>query len=188
MADQQPVYDIKITLLDVYCEETEDRFGEDEFYIAGMMLAPGMETRAVLTEPIGINNGQTKPFPPSQALILDAKGLKATDSVTFALAAYDEDAGKDLSKFVSFVVDLGLFVKQFISAADPVPNDLITKTRDFLIKEGWISKIDPDDYLGGLSETVPVADLHHGSRKVWSITNTPAKYQVHFNINKIARG
>jgi hypothetical protein len=88
---------VRIELLDVKCGNTEDVTGADEFYIVGAM-SDGTNTKAALTSPISINDGQTKSFPWNQQVIFDANVPQGV-TVRGGLKAFDEDLAKDWSKY-----------------------------------------------------------------------------------------
>src|SRR5262245_36112357 len=87
---------IRMELVDVVCADPEDVTGPDEFSVVGAVY-DGKETRGVLTSPITIGAGQTKPFSAGQSVLYDGQ-LSDSATLRIGLTACDEDAAKDWSK------------------------------------------------------------------------------------------
>ncbi|MEH2287602.1 hypothetical protein [Nostoc sp.] len=88
---------VKVELVDVYCRDTEDVTGADDFYLVGGLVG-GQTTKAILTTPFKINDKQRKSFKPDQAVLFEGE-IPQGQSVKGGLKAYDEDFGKDWSKY-----------------------------------------------------------------------------------------
>ncbi len=147
---------VRIELLDVRCRNTEDVSGADEFYIIGA-LADGTNTKAALTSPIGINDGQIKSFDPAQQVIFDAD-VPEEQTVRGGMQAFDEDFGKDWAKHgdtankITDTVATGLK-----SSGNPYAVGAGTII-DYAVKGfGFFASLDKDDNLGTLELNVPAS-------------------------------
>lgn len=63
---------MKIELIDVYCRDTEDVTGADDFYLVGALVGGGV-TKPILTTPIKINDKQRKTFPGGQTVLFEGE-------------------------------------------------------------------------------------------------------------------
>ncbi|HEY9674757.1 MAG TPA: hypothetical protein V6D11_25180 [Waterburya sp.] len=141
---------VRIELLDVKCGNTEDVTGADEFYIVGA-LSDGTNTKAALTSPMDINDGQTKPFRADQRVIFDANVPNGV-TVRGGLKAYDEDYAKDWSQYGSMVEKIAAGVAVGLTVAGyPTAGDIL----NYGVKGfGFFASLDKDDELGKLELNV----------------------------------
>lgn len=164
---------LRVELVDVSCSDTEDVGtwpvdpGDDEFYVVGA-VTDGSNTRPVLTSPIKINDGQTRGFPSGQNIIFDAD-VPPDRTLRIALEAYDEDSGKDWSRYgqtVTMISDAvaGALVKSGNPYAVAAGAVLPVAVKAF----GGIMSMDKDDRLGTLTMDVPVASLPSSQEWNWT--------------------
>ncbi|MEW6493437.1 MAG: hypothetical protein AB1589_13170 [Cyanobacteriota bacterium] len=141
---------VRIELLDVKCGNTEDVTGADEFYIVGA-LSDGTNTKAALTTPMDINDGQTKSFRADQQVIFDAYVPNGV-TVRGGLKAYDEDFAKDWSQYGPMVNQITTVVAAGLSAAGyATAGDIL----NYGVKGfGFFASLDKDDELGKLELNV----------------------------------
>lgn len=66
---EQSMTRIRVELIDVYCKDTEDLTGADDFYLVGALVGGGV-TKAILTRPIKINDRERKSFYPEDCLFI----------------------------------------------------------------------------------------------------------------------
>lgn len=80
---------VKVELVDVYCRDTEDITGADDFYLVGG-FAGGQVSKAILTTPIKINDKQKKSSKPARMPV----AVVATESIVPAVAPCGPAAAK----------------------------------------------------------------------------------------------
>lgn len=138
---------MKIELIDVYCRDTEDITGADEFYLLGA-LAGGTVVKPILTKPIDINDKQKKTFPAGESVLFEGD-IPAGQSVKGGIKAYDEDFAKDWAKYGSTVTAISGGVSTVLAtfggpqgATAGAILGAVTKGVDFF------SQLDKDDLLG----------------------------------------
>jgi hypothetical protein len=135
---------VRIQLTTVKCFDTEDSLGEDELYIVGAS-SRGTDVHAVLTSPIGINDGQTKSFRLNQAVVFDGT-MPESDVIHGGLVAYDEDCGKDWSKYGDLVSSLSDLAEAGLAAGGyPTAGSVVKYATKAL---GLACSLDSDDELG----------------------------------------
>lgn len=158
---------VRIELLKVECGNTEDVTGADEFYIVGA-LSDGTNTKAALTTPIDINNGQTKSFQAAQRVIFDAYVPNGV-TVRGGLKAFDEDYAKDWSQYGPMVEKIAAGVALGLTAAGyPTAGDIL----NYGVKGfSFFAKLDQDDQLGKLELNVsPVGP--NVEEKTWNFSKS----------------
>ncbi|CDM98147.1 MULTISPECIES: hypothetical protein [Limnospira] len=137
---------IRIELIDVYCADTEDITGADDFYLVGALVG-GDVTKAILTRPIKINDKQRKQFNPQDSVLFDGNLLPG-QVIKGGLKAYDEDAGKDWSKYGDTITAISSMVSSAISAAGPYGVLAGTILSAATTGVGILASLDKDDLLG----------------------------------------
>ena len=135
---------VKVELVDVYCRDTEDVTGADDFYLVGG-LAGGQTTKAILTTPIKINDKQRKSFKPDQAVLFEGE-IPQGESVKGGLKAYDEDAGKDWNKYGDTVKKIsGAISAALATGPGAVAGTILSAATT---AADWLGPLDKDDLLG----------------------------------------
>lgn len=156
---------VRVELLDVKCGNTEDVTGADEFYIVGAM-SDGTNTKAALTSPISINDGQTKSFSSDQQVIFHANVPQGA-TVRGGLKAFDEDFGKDWSKYSPMVNKITDDVRKELEDADEKKAANILK---WAVKAfGFFASLDKDDELGKVELNVS-ASGPNVEEKTWKFS------------------
>ncbi len=144
---------VRIELLDVKCGNTEDVTGADEFYIVGA-LSDGTNTKAALTSPMDINDGQTKSFRSDQRVIFDAN-VPQGRTIRGGLKAYDEDFAKDWSKYGPTVNLITTAVVTGLQASGDPTAITAAQILNWGVKGfGFFASLDKDDELGKLELNV----------------------------------
>ena len=161
---------VQIVLHDVICRNTEDVTGPDEFYLVGV-VTDGKITKTVLTTPIVINDQQQKSFENGGGVIFDSE-VPSEAVVKIAILAFDEDAGKDWSKYGEIVKK----INEKVSAALQLIPSPYTATASAILPSivnaaGYIMKLDKDDLLGTLSKDIPIAVFPKGQHwQAWNFS------------------
>ncbi|WP_216595239.1 hypothetical protein [Cylindrospermum stagnale] len=137
---------IKIQLVNVQCKDTEDVTGADELYLVGALVGGGI-TKAILTTPIDINDGEVKKFKPDQSILFEGN-VPADESIKGGIKAYDEDAGKDWSKYGDTVTGITSAVSAVLAAAGPKGVLAGTILSASVKGVGILASLDKDDLLG----------------------------------------
>lgn len=180
---------IRVVLDQVFCIDTEDVTGGDDFYIAGA-VSDGSNSEGVLTVPIDINDNQTKPFGLGGGTVFD-KIVGDDRILKVALVAFDEDSNKDWSKHGEMVTKIGANVAAGLAA---IPNPY-TATASVILPlaiaaVGQIMSMDQDDQLGQHLMEFPVGGLPPGEHtQFWSFSGgswwySNWKYSVQYRIIK----
>jgi len=137
---------LKVELVDVYCRDTEDITGADDFYLVGGLVG-GTITKAILTTPIKINDKQRKSFKPDQAVLFEGE-IPQGESIKGGLKAYDEDAGKDWAKYGDTVQQISTAVSAALAVTGPQGAIAGTVLKAATTGVGILSTLDKDDLLG----------------------------------------
>jgi hypothetical protein len=157
---------VRIELVDVYCDNTEDVTGADEFYLVGVAKADGAEPKPILTTPIDINDGQRRTFASSEITMFEG-ALPEEGLVALYVQAYDEDAAKDWAKRPDYVDKMlgsvvsgagGVVVAAL--ATNPVGWATIAAAVGVGLVVGGFAFVvgqDRDDQLGTLQTLVPAS-------------------------------
>jgi hypothetical protein len=146
---------VKIELINVYCGDTEDVTGADEFYIVGALTdGTATNTKAALTSPISINNGQTKTFSNSQKVLFNGYVAQGT-TIRGGLKAYDEDWAHDWAQYEPWATKIKDAVVTGLNASGN-PKAVTAAT---ILNYGYkafsaLSYLDKDDLLGTLELNV----------------------------------
>lgn len=138
---------MKIELIDVFCRDTEDVTGADEFYLVGALVG-GTVIKPILTTPISINDNQKKTFPSDQTVLFEGD-VPQGQSVKGGIKAYDEDGAKNWAKYSSTVNAISTAVSVVLSAYGGPPGIaagaiLAAATQGL----GLLASDDDDDLLG----------------------------------------
>jgi hypothetical protein len=178
---------MKIELVDVYCGNTEDVTGADEFYLLGA-LAAGTVVKPVLTTPININDKQTKTFPAGQTVIFEGE-VPQGQSVKGGIQAFDEDFGKDWAKYGSTVSAISAAVSKILSMAGPAGVTAGAILGAATTVGGILSSLDKDDLLGTtqleISPTGPAFEERRWlMKKTGSIGWSTWDYTVRYRIQR----
>jgi hypothetical protein len=177
---------IRVELLDVHCNDTEDWTGADTLYVAGAAVrSDGQGGTPVLVPPIWINDGETKQFPYPQHVPFD--GMVPNDQyLILALDVWDEDASRDWTRNKEWIDDIqkvlpGLVgviagicsgsVSASVGAAGTA-KAILPPVRDAL--DTLIAK-DVDDNLGTLSVAIPPQGATT-EYLTWSFSHTPTRW------------
>jgi hypothetical protein len=160
---------VRVWLNDVRCTDTEDVTGADEFYLIGA-VSDGEHTSPILTRPQSINNGQTiSPVVNGTNLVFD-HDVPEDRVLKVALAAFDEDSGKDWNRYGEYVGAVGTGVSEVLKR---IPNPY-TIAAGFVLPYaigavGAIASMDQDDPLGEHAGTywVNTMDLNREDKHSW---------------------
>lgn len=152
---------IKIELIDVYCADTEDVTGADDFFLVGALVGGG-QTKAILTRPIKINDKQRKSFRPEECVLFDGD-IPEGQSIKGGLKAYDEDAGKDWSRYGDTVKQIASAVSSALAGAGSegaIAGKVLSVATSGV---GLLASLDKDDLLGAteleISATGPAYEV-----------------------------
>ncbi|MEH1872217.1 hypothetical protein [Nostoc sp.] len=137
---------LKVELVDVYCRDTEDITGADDFYLVGGLVGGGI-TKGILTTPVKINDKQRKSFQPDQAVLFEGE-IPQGESIKGGLKAYDEDAGKDWGKYGDAVKKITSAISGAIATTSPQGAAAGTILGVAVNAADFIGQLDKDDLLG----------------------------------------
>jgi hypothetical protein len=176
---------MKIELIDVYCRDTEDVTGADEFYLVGA-LAGGTVVKPILTKPISINDKQRKTFPAGESVLFEGD-VPQGQSVKGGIKAFDEDFGKDWAQYGSTVTAISGAVSTLLGAVGGPAGATAGAILGALTKVGGIlSSLDKDDLLGTteleISATGPAFEERSWLMKEgglgWSTWDYTVRYRI----------
>jgi len=180
---------MRVVLNNVSCSDTEDVTGPDEFYLVGA-ISDGTVTRAVLTKPISVNDGQTKSFGQGGGIVFD-QDVQDNNVLKIALVAFDEDAGKDWAKYGDLVSIIGNAVSAGLATMPNPTTWAASVLIPFAIGAvGGLMGLDKDDRLGQYSCDFPVSALEIGEHpQTWPFRGGHTRwsnwnYAVRFTITK----
>jgi hypothetical protein len=198
MAQQHVV----LTLESVHCYSTEDTGwlgSEDEFYVLGTCIAGG-QTIGIMTDPVSIDNGQSMQL---SKRIFDGM-LDDEQRINLAIAAFDEDSGKDWQARQQVIDSIQGKVSDRIKqmpkeqAGEIVIDNPTNKDQPFTISAEelwnavvdaaqWIASLDADDKLGQFVQTWKVSEVPprlHGNQRIatWSFQQGNASYDLSYSI------
>lgn len=177
---------IKIELMDVYCGDTEDITGADDFYLVGALVGGGT-TKAILTRPVKINDKQTKRFAPEDSVLFEGD-IPQGQSVKGGLSAYDEDAAKDWARYGDTIKQISNSVSSALAGAGPeaaIAGKILSAATTGI---GILSGLDKDDLLGAtqleISATGPAFEertwkMSRKSSTGWSTWDYAVRYRIH---------
>ncbi|MEH1833872.1 MAG: hypothetical protein V7L29_17820 [Nostoc sp.] len=160
---------VKVELVNVYCRDTEDVTGADDFYLVGGLVG-GQTTKAILTTPIKINDKQTKSFKPDQTVLFEGE-IPQGQSVKGGLKAYDEDAGKDWAKYGDTVKKISSAISGAIAATGPQGAVAGTILSAATTAGGILASLDKDDLLGSTELDISSTGPSHEER-AWKMSKT----------------
>lgn len=177
---------VRIELVDVYCGDTEDVTGADDFYLVGALVGAG-QTKAILTTPIKINDRQRKSFPPDQCVLFDGD-IPEGQSIKGGLKAFDEDAAKDWSKYGDTVNQISSNVSGALAGAGPEGAIASKILQVATMGVGLLASLDRDDLLGAteleISAVGPAHEVRewrmrkHDSFMGWSSWDYSVSYRI----------
>jgi hypothetical protein len=180
---------VRVVLESVVCSDTEDVTGGDEFYLTGA-VSDGAQSAGVLTRPISISKGETKPFGEGGGTVFDFD-VPDERILKVALVAFDEDSNKDWARRGEMVTKIGQAVSSGLAA---IPNPYTVGAATVLPLAiqvvGGIMSMDKDDELGQLLHEFPMWSLPNGSHaQVWNFTGggwwySNWKYAVRYQVIK----
>lgn len=178
---------VRIELIDVTCDETEDITGNDDFYVLGGLVM-GDRSGSILTQPISINNNQNKAFRVGQRTIYNGPIPSNADRLSIGLVAMEEDAGavwkRNQTQWLQLSRRIGRSIDDLASKEGVVDSDLAetvaeTATEIF----GELLRADEDDELHRLALDFDISDLRIDDKTVhWSFSGDGARYTVRFRI------
>jgi hypothetical protein len=153
MTTSAQTVNVRIELLDIRCNDTEDVTGADEFFLVAAM-SDGRQTRGLVTRPIDIDAGQKRTFAKDQRLFFEGNVPRGR-TVKGGLIAYDEDYAKDWSKQKDMAKAITDGVAGIVAAAGEVRAAAILEAA----YHAWdrIASLDTDDVLGRVELNVPAA-------------------------------
>lgn len=173
---------VKVYLRSVSCKDTEDITGADDFYcVGGGAVVPARRGKAVestarLSEPLKINDGQTKYFPknPKDQTIVFEGDVDEGDFVECQLSFYDEDfsAPKDWdAKYDALLSAIGSAIGSAVGAlvapvAGTIAGAIAGAAFPAAVKV-W-DRLDKDDLLGTVEKRFKVAELKTGNNGPFS--------------------
>lgn len=137
---------VKIQLLNVQARDTEDVLDGDELYLVGALVG-GRTTKAILTTPMNIKGGETKTFKRDQSILFEGD-VPVGETIKGGIKAYDEDFGKDWSKYGETVTGITGAVSAALSAAGPKGVLAGTILSAAVKGVGILATLDKDDLLG----------------------------------------
>ncbi|MEH2375783.1 hypothetical protein [Nostoc sp.] len=158
---------VKVELIDVYCQDTEDVTGADDFYLIGGLVG-GQTTRGILTTPIKINDKQKKSFKPDQTVLFEGE-IPQGQSVKGGLKAYDEDAAKDWAKYGETVKKISSAISGAIAATGPQGAVAGTILSAVTTAGGILASLDKDDLLGSTELDISSTGPSHEER-AWKMS------------------
>jgi hypothetical protein len=176
---------MKIELIDVYCRDTEDVTGADEFYLVGA-LAGGTVVKPILTKPININDKQRKTFPADQSILFEGEAPQG-ESVKGGIKAYDEDFAKDWAKYGSAVTGISGAVSRLLETVGGPKGATAAKILSAVTTGvDFFSSLDKDDLLGStvleISATGPAFEERSWLMKEgglgWSTWDYTVRYRI----------
>ncbi|MDR6559819.1 hypothetical protein J2809_004202 [Arthrobacter pascens] len=189
---------VTVDLVRVVCRETEDTgwFGSaDEFYVSGLVQG-GQTSRAVLTRPISIDNGQTRDIPGGRIF---EGSVPDGFPVRFALEAYDQDHdGKwtrrkeHIDRFSREMENKGRNRLPPVVTGPTDPSSINPKDLLRDVRETWdgLISLDDDDLLGTLAWDIPVSNQRILTESLynWHLTADDADYVVYYRFIAVQDG
>lgn len=178
MADNQK--HVTIALKSVYCREAQDITGADLFYVAGGAgTGPrsGSKSKAILTNPVEINNNQKKILSGDEYVIFD-DNVYVDDFVELGLEFLDQDLseGDFDAKYVALISALTAAIGTAVGslatpAAGAVGGAILAVAPPTLVKV--LAAIDQDDILGTVQKRVNIADYPDGRSGpfIWKVSD-----------------
>ncbi|MEG4301188.1 hypothetical protein [Microcoleus sp. D3_18a_C4] len=177
---------LKIELIDVFCGNTEDITGADDFYLLGALVG-GEVTKVIATRPIKINDKQTKTFRPEDTVLFEGD-IPAGQSVKGGIKAYDEDAGKDWAKYGDTVNQISGAVSAALAATGPQGVTAGTILSVATKAVGIFAGLDKDDLLGAteleISATGPAFEERSWLMKEKGLGWSTWDYKVRYRISR----
>jgi hypothetical protein len=120
-------------------------------------LFDGTNTKAALTRPVWINDGETKPFRPEDQLLFDAR-VPEGNTVRGGLVAFDEDYAKDWAKHGDMVNKITNGVAVLLAASgNPGAVTAGGILKGAVTTWSELARLDLDDNLGSLELTIPAS-------------------------------
>lgn len=162
---------VTIELIDVYCKDTEDVTGADDFYLVGAVFDTqnAAQGRPILTKPIKINDGETKSL---STTVFDAP-VTSSSVIYLEMAAYDEDFAKDWSQYSTYAgwVASAIGTAVGVLTVNPPAGTAVGIALN-AFNQGL--GLDKDDHLGTYTRTMAVKDLQPGQSVIdtWTMIET----------------
>ena len=159
---------VRVELIDVYCRDTEDVTGPDEFYLVGAVATNERKPSVgeILTKPTSINDKQRKNFRTSESVVFD-KQVPANAKLLIAMRAFDEDAAKDWNKYGSIATKISDGVATALTATgEPTAATAGTVLKASVKAVGFFMSLDKDDNLGDYQTEFDVSKLRKGENIV----------------------
>ena len=153
---------VRMEFIRVTCYNTEDVTGADEFYATATAKDRfDLENKTSLSQPLSINDGQTKDFPfaPAERVFFDGD-VQAASTIAVAAKFYDQDASNDWSSTYTNLansVAAGLTALGGPGVAAGAVLKILTAATEALFR------LDKDDLLGEYKKDWSVADLPFGT-------------------------
>ncbi|MEH2119392.1 hypothetical protein [Nostoc sp.] len=160
---------LKVELVDVYCRDTEDVTGADDFYLVGGLVG-GETTKAILTTPIKINDKQKKSFKPDQTVLFEGE-VPQGQSVKGGLKAYDEDAAKDWANYGDTVKKISSAISGAIASTGPQGAVAGTILSAATTGGGFLASLDKDDLLGSTELEISSTGPSH-EEQAWKMSKS----------------
>jgi hypothetical protein len=177
---------VRVELIDVNCDNTEDITGPDEFYLVAS-LKSGALNKPSITKPFNINDRQTKTFPDDQKVLYEGDVSKG-NAVVGGMVAFDEDYGKDWEKKDKAIAkQLSDLAAGGATAAGGEAGPIIAGILKAVYTVGdLLAQADKDDKLGEVQLNIP-ADGPPEEVKEWNfeeggIGYSTWKYKVRYRI------
>ncbi len=157
-----PQRHVRIELHEVYCRDTEDVTGADEFSLTGAASnRADNASGTTIVKPISINNGQTRRIVTDEAVLFDHQ-VDVASTIVASMVALDIDASHDWTKHGEQVRTVAKHVSAAMAAAGPkgiVGGALLQAVTEGV---GLIMRLDEDDVLGRVAVEFPVISLPWG--------------------------
>ena len=146
---------VRVELIDIHCDDTEDVTGADEFYVVAS-LKGGAVNKPSITKPIDINDKQTKNFPDDQKVIFEGEVPKGS-TIVGGIVTFDEDYGKDWEKKDKAIAkQLSDLAAGGATAAGGEAGAIVAGIIKAVYTVGdLIAQSDKDDKLGELQLSIP---------------------------------
>jgi hypothetical protein len=177
---------LRIELIDVTCDETEDHTGNDDFYLLGGVVL-GDRSGSILTQPISINNNENKAFQVSQRTIYNGPIPSNASRLSIGFVAKEEDAGavwkRNGQRYLELAQNIGRSIDDLTNETG-VESDLAEDIASNATEAfGEILRADADDELGRLALDFDVSDLKIDDETIhWTFSEDGARYTVRFRI------
>ncbi|TNV71531.1 hypothetical protein FGO68_gene14391 [Halteria grandinella] len=146
---------VRIELVEIWCDNTEDVLGGDEFFVTSALKNEGL-VKTTVTKPIDINDGETKLFMGDQVIIFDAKVAKQS-SIVGGIVAFDEDFGMDWKKkHKEIAKNVDDSVSGIATSVGGSAGNIVAAiSKSVYTVVNLLAQMDEDDKLGELELNIP---------------------------------